>query len=133
MSVSEAPDGLDLLPVTTVEELATRAETQSRNVKFDMSNPMTTKNSLGTAIFGGTRDYTGNRSNQERSCHSALDMRKPAFFFQDRDYFEAQKTWELKRNNDSERKIQKKPSTKRATDLVSSDDQRSAAAFSKTK
>ena len=55
-------------------------------------------------------------------------MRKPAFFFQDRDYFEAQKTWELKRN-DSDKKVSKKPS-KRA-DMVSSDDQRSAA-FSKT-
>ena len=62
------PVDIDLLAGVAGDEI-TRADTHSRNVKFDINNPMTTKNTQMTAMFGGNPYNTSdNRSMQQRNC-----------------------------------------------------------------
>lgn len=81
-----------------------KAESLSRNVQFDFTstNPhlMSTKHS--DAIYGLSQAQTpynaySRNQHQPRNCSSALEVHKPILFFQDKDYFEVQKTWELKK------------------------------------
>ena len=47
-----------------------------------------------------------------------MDFQKQVYFFQDKDYFEVQKTWELNRNDPLEKHKQQRPKKKSVDNFI---------------